>query len=42
MGSNKTVGDCPDFAKSAKQNGTVPLSETVLLQLLTSTITVQV
>jgi NAD+ synthase (glutamine-hydrolysing) len=32
--SNKTVGDCPDFAKSAEQNGTVPFSETVLLESL--------
>src|SRR5262245_17802261 len=28
----KTVGDCPDFAQSAEQNGTVPFSETVLKQ----------
>ena len=26
----KTVGDCPNFAQSAEQNGTVPFSETVL------------
>jgi hypothetical protein len=26
----RTGGDCPDFAQSAEQNGTVPLSETVL------------
>ncbi len=32
--SNKTIGDCPDFAESAEQNGTVPLSGTVLLELL--------
>jgi len=25
----RTVGDCPDFAQSSEQNGTVPLSETV-------------
>jgi len=25
----RTVGDCPDFAESSKQNGTVPFSETV-------------
>ena len=25
------VGDCPDFAQSAEQNGTVPLSQTILL-----------
>jgi hypothetical protein len=25
----ETVGDCPDFAESAEQNGTVPLSSTV-------------
>jgi hypothetical protein len=30
----KTVGDCPDFAQSAEQNGTVPFSETVLKLLL--------
>ena len=29
----KTVGDCPDFAQSAEQNGTVPFSETVLKHL---------
>ena len=29
--SNKTAGDCPDFAESSEQNGTVPLSEAVLL-----------
>ena len=28
--SFKTVGDCPDFAQSSEQNGTVPFSETVL------------
>jgi hypothetical protein len=26
----RTVGDCPDFAVPWEQNGTVPLSETVL------------
>jgi hypothetical protein len=30
----KTVGDCPNFAQSAEQNGTVPFSETVLKLLL--------
>ncbi len=25
------AGDCPDFAESSEQNGTVPLSEAVLL-----------
>jgi hypothetical protein len=41
-GSNKTVGDCPDFAESSEQNGTgtarrvVPFSETVLLESLSS------
>ena len=30
----KTVGDCPNFAQSAEQNGTVPLSETVLKPVL--------
>lgn len=29
--SNKMAGDCPDFAQSAEQNGTVPLSVDVLL-----------
>ena len=28
-GRPKTVGDCPNFAESSEQNGTVPLSETV-------------
>ncbi len=28
-GGPRTVGDCPDFAEPAKQNGTVPLSQTV-------------
>ena len=32
--SNKTDGDCPDFAESAEQNGTVPLAEAVLLEFL--------
>ena len=26
----RTVGDCPDFAQSSEQNGTVPLSQMVL------------
>ena len=26
----KTAGDCPDFAESSEQNGTVPLSGVVL------------
>ena len=26
----RTGGDCPGFAQSAEQNGTVPLSEAVL------------
>ena len=25
----KTAGDCPDFAESSEQNGTVPFSEAV-------------
>ncbi len=33
-GGFNTVGDCPDFAQSAEQNGTVPFSETVLNQSL--------
>ena len=33
--SFKTVGDCPDFAQSSEQTGTVPFSETVLKLLLT-------
>jgi hypothetical protein len=28
------AGDCPDFAESAEQNGTVPLSEAILLDAL--------
>jgi hypothetical protein len=32
--SSKTGGDCPNFAESSQQNGTVPLSETVLLEFL--------
>jgi hypothetical protein len=32
--SFKTVGDCPDFAQSSEQNGTVPFSERVLKLLL--------
>ena len=32
--SFKTVGDCPNFAESSEQNGTVPFSETVM-KLLT-------
>ena len=40
--SFKTVGDCPDFAKSAEQNGTVPFSETVLKHPLTAIFTVAV
>ena len=34
--SNKTAGDCPNFAQSAEQNGTVPFSEAVLLDALIS------
>ncbi len=34
--SNKTGGDCPDFAESSQQNGTVSLSQTVLLEFLSS------
>jgi len=26
----KTAGDCPNFAQSSEQNGTVPFSEAVL------------
>ena len=26
----RTVGDCPNFAQSAEQNGTVPFAQTVL------------
>jgi len=32
--SNKTVGDCPNFAEASEQNGAVPFSETVLLEFL--------
>ena len=32
--SFKTAGDCPDFAQSAEQNGTVPFSQAVLKLLL--------
>jgi hypothetical protein len=32
--SNKTVGDCPSFSESTTKNGTVPHSETVLLESL--------
>ncbi len=32
--SNKTDGDCPNFAESSEQNGTVSLSQTVLLEHL--------
>jgi hypothetical protein len=32
---SQTVGDCPDFAQSSEQNGTVPFSERVLKLLLT-------
>jgi hypothetical protein len=28
------AGDCPNFAESAEQNGTVPLSEAILLDAL--------
>ena len=35
--SNKMDGDCPDFAESAEQNGTVPLSEAILLDALRRT-----
>jgi eukaryotic-like serine/threonine-protein kinase len=34
---NKTAGDCPDFAQSAEQNGTVPFSGAVLPHDLTLT-----
>jgi hypothetical protein len=33
---NKTVGDCPDFAESSEQNGTVPFSGTFCYTLLLS------
>jgi hypothetical protein len=32
--SNSTGGDCPNFAESSEQNGTVPFSQTVLLESL--------
>jgi hypothetical protein len=34
--SDKTAGDCPNFAESAEQNGTVPFSEAVLSGALSS------
>src|SRR5206468_2511983 len=34
-GCQKTAGDCPDFAQSSEQNGTVPLSEEVFCQPFT-------
>jgi hypothetical protein len=33
----KMAGDCPNFAESSQQNGTVPLSEAILLDALSST-----
>jgi hypothetical protein len=30
------AGDCPNFAESSEQNGTVPFSEAILLDALKS------